>query len=153
MIQIIQSATTYLQANVLSPLGKPASGLTVTYTVYKCSDNSIVTSGTASEIGTSGVYSFSYAFSTIGEYRLEWATPANYKNGAELISVLSAPLTTNDVGSVLTSYGAAKTSDIESIDVWGTPTEDLDVAGSIGERLKNAATVASTGDQIAAMNP
>jgi hypothetical protein len=33
--------------------------------------------------------------------------------------------------------------------VWGAATSSLTTAGSIGERLKNAATVASTGDQLA----
>jgi hypothetical protein len=34
--------------------------------------------------------------------------------------------------------------------VWSTLTSSLTTVGSIGERLKNTATVASTGDQIAA---
>ena len=34
--------------------------------------------------------------------------------------------------------------------VWGAATTSLTTAGSIGERLKNAATVATTGDQLAA---
>jgi hypothetical protein len=34
--------------------------------------------------------------------------------------------------------------------VWATLTSSLTTSGSIGERLKNASTVASTGDQIAA---
>ena len=34
--------------------------------------------------------------------------------------------------------------------VWGVATTSLTTAGSIGERLKNAATVATTGDQLAA---
>jgi hypothetical protein len=33
--------------------------------------------------------------------------------------------------------------------VWGAATSSLTTAGSIGERLKNASTVASTGDQLA----
>lgn len=35
--------------------------------------------------------------------------------------------------------------------IWNTQTSTLTTAGSIGERIKNAATVASTGAQIAAM--
>jgi hypothetical protein len=34
--------------------------------------------------------------------------------------------------------------------VWDTLTSSLTVAGSIGERLKNSATVATTGDQLSA---
>jgi hypothetical protein len=35
--------------------------------------------------------------------------------------------------------------------LWGLPTEDMAVPGSIGERLKNAATVDTVGAQIAAL--
>jgi hypothetical protein len=34
--------------------------------------------------------------------------------------------------------------------VWDTLTSSLTTAGSIGERLKNSASVASTGDQLEA---
>lgn len=37
--------------------------------------------------------------------------------------------------------------------VWGALTADMNTSGSIGQRLKNAATVASVGDQLAATNP
>jgi hypothetical protein len=36
-------------------------------------------------------------------------------------------------------------------DVWNVQTSALNTAGSIGKRLKNTATVDSTGDQIAAL--
>lgn len=38
---------------------------------------------------------------------------------------------------------------LSAADVWGTPLADLTEPGSIGARLKNAATVATTGQQLA----
>jgi hypothetical protein len=36
-------------------------------------------------------------------------------------------------------------------DVWNVATSAMTTAGSIGERLKNASTVETTGDQLAAL--
>ena len=44
-----------------------------------------------------------------------------------------------------TSGSAVLTPDV----IWNTLTSALNTSGSIGERLKNASTVASTGQQIA----
>ena len=51
-----------------------------------------------------------------------------------------------DTGSIGTAYISG--SDIAN-EVWGELTANLTTSGSIGERLKNASTVATTGAQIA----
>jgi hypothetical protein len=48
-------------------------------------------------------------------------------------------LTDNTVG---TAY-------LSAIDVWNISTSSMTTAGSIGERLKNASTVQTNGDQLA----
>ena len=41
------------------------------------------------------------------------------------------------------------TAYLNAADVWNILTSTITVSGSIGERLKNASTVQTTGDQIA----
>jgi len=53
----------------------------------------------------------------------------------------------NTIGTALLTAAAIKDA------VWGALTAELNASGSIGQRLKNTATVASVGDQLAAMNP
>lgn len=57
------SATTYYIAQAYT------SGLTdVTYTIIDLSDGSTVTSGTMTEIGSSGIYEVDYTYSSLGDY-------------------------------------------------------------------------------------
>jgi hypothetical protein len=113
MKSITQNILSYLEVGVLNSSGKVQTGLVVTYTINKCSDNSLLTSGTASEIGVTGVYSFSYTFTTVAEYRLTWITPANYEDGFELLNVVVPGITIADVGTALTSYDSAKQATVK----------------------------------------
>ena len=62
-------------------------------------------------------------------------------------SVAYGVLTDNTTGTAILTADAVQTA------VWNTAAAGLITDGSIGQLLKNAATVASVGDQIAAMNP
>lgn len=53
----------------------------------------------------------------------------------------------NTVGTALLTASSIRDA------VWNALTSSMTTDGSIGQRLKNAATVSSVGDQIAAMNP
>jgi len=119
MIAITQNVAINLECIVLSPLGKPVTGLSIDYEVIDCSDESVLTSGTATE-ATGGYYYFTYTFTAIKEYRLHWISPTNYEDGFELLNVVNTPA---DVISEL-----------------NTSSED------VAERIRNLATVEAVGD-------
>jgi len=119
MKSITQNILSYLEVGVLNSNGKPQTGLVIDYEIRKCSDNSLLTSGTATEVGTTGVYMFSYTFTTVAEYTLHWITPINYEDGFELLNVVNTPA---DVISEL-----------------NTSSED------VAERIRNLATVEAVG--------
>ena len=76
----------YLQLFVTDLNGDPKIGLTTTFTIYKSSDNSVITSGSLTDIGN-GVYQSSYTFSTLEQYYILYTTPSGYTNGIESIIV------------------------------------------------------------------
>ena len=77
-----------IETGILDNYGQFATGLTVTYDVRKASDNSLVTSGTTTEI--SGIYSYTYTFAESIEYRSKLTTPSGYEDGFENIVVIDA---------------------------------------------------------------
>lgn len=84
-MKVTKNILTNFEVVIQDSYGKFVSGLTVDYEVRKCSDDSVVTSGTATE--TNNVYHFSYTFTTTEQYRLEWTTPAGYEDGFDTIEV------------------------------------------------------------------
>jgi len=92
-----------LEIAILDEYGDFTSGLTVLYDIRKASDNSLVVSGTTSEINN--LYTFSYTFTNIDEYRLKYITPSEYENGFEQIYVVDNYIDTiNGVDSGLTLH-------------------------------------------------
>ena len=84
-MKVIKGIATNFEVAIQDNYGKFVSGLTVDYEVRKCSDDSVVTSGTATE--TNNVYHFTYTFTSAEQYRLEWTTPAGYEDGFDTIEV------------------------------------------------------------------
>ena len=84
-MKVIKDIATNFEVAIQDSYGKFVSGLTIGYEVRKCSDDSVVTSGVATE--TNNVYHFSYTFTAAEQYRLEWTTPATYEDGFETIEV------------------------------------------------------------------
>jgi len=125
----------YFELGVLNSNGKLQTGLVVTYAINKCSDDSLLTSGTASEVGTTGVYSFAYTFTTLADYRLQWITPVGYEDGLENITVGTAEITPADfwayANRTLTSGGGG----ITAADVWNYLTTNPIVPDSILELI------------------
>jgi hypothetical protein len=80
--------TYYLELTLIDSKGDFVTGQTVTYNVYKSSDESLFDSGTLSEIGTSGVYKASIVFTEARQYRVEYTTPTKYENAIEEILVI-----------------------------------------------------------------
>jgi hypothetical protein len=103
MITPTQNIPINIEVAILGNTGKFETGLSVDYEVRKVSDDSVLTSGTATE--ASGVYYFTYTFTVVEEYRLQWITPIGYEDGLENI-VVEAPvsgITASDVWDYLTT--------------------------------------------------
>lgn len=85
-IEIDVNSTYYLELFVTDTNGNPVTGLSVTYSIYKSIDNTLISNGALTEIGN-GVYQKSYIFNTIGQYRVIYTTPTNYTDEIETIMV------------------------------------------------------------------
>lgn len=110
------------------------SGLTVTAQRYQ-SGAAVGSAISCPETGSTGFYSGNMT-GTAGTYQVAFlASSANVGSGSIVWDG------TAEVASSAPSVASA---------VWGAATSSLTTAGSIGERLKNSATVATTGDQLAA---
>lgn len=85
MTRIFKDEAVKFETAVLDGNGDFVLGLTVTYEIRKCADDSLVASGTMSAVGN--VYSASYTFADTGEYRILYTTPDTYENGFENVLV------------------------------------------------------------------
>jgi hypothetical protein len=84
---IYKNDTHKLELALTDKFGDFVSGKTISYYVYKSSDNSLFASGTMTEIGSSGVYEASVLFTSIGQYRIEYITPSKFENLIETIYI------------------------------------------------------------------
>lgn len=91
-MKILQNSTYYLEVLVTDASGNPVSGLTVSYAIYNSNTNLLVTSGSLIDIGN-GIYQKAILFNTIGQFRVEYTTPANYTDEIETILVVADQLT------------------------------------------------------------
>ena len=87
--KIEKNTTYYLEILVTDKKGDPVTGLSLTYGIYKSLDNSLVTSGSLTDVGN-GMYQASYSFDTVGQYRVLYTTPQTYSNEVETILVIEA---------------------------------------------------------------
>ncbi len=79
--------STILEISIIDRTGVFKSGLTVTYNVYKSSDNSLIQTGTMVEVGSSGIYQVTITFTESTQFRAEYTTPTSYENVIETILV------------------------------------------------------------------
>ena len=84
-MRIFKNIPDKLELVVTDLLGNYISGLIINYEVIKCSDDSVVYSGTMDEIDS--VYSKEITLTIVGEYRVKYTTPEGYENGFENIIV------------------------------------------------------------------
>ena len=92
--------THYVEAAATDANGDFASGLTITYEVRKSSDNTLISSGTMSEIGTTGVYKASVTFTAIGQYHVLYTFPIGYRNQVETINVIDPIAKQSDLETI-----------------------------------------------------
>ncbi len=70
----------------------------------------------------------------------------------EITGTMVIPAVTEVLNGVAVDVALTGTAvQLTAADVWDVPITGLTIAGSIGERLKNAATVDSMGAQVAAL--
>jgi hypothetical protein len=84
-MRIFKNLSHKLELTVTDLLGNYILGLVINYEVIKCSDDSIISSGTMSEIDS--VYTKEITISNVGEYRIKYITPEGYENGFENLIV------------------------------------------------------------------
>jgi len=77
----------YLELALINNQGNHVSGKTVTYNIYKSSDNTLFTSGTLTEIGVTGVYKDDIIFTETIQYRVQYTTPSKYSNVIETVII------------------------------------------------------------------
>lgn len=95
-MRIDKNTTYYLEAFVTDAHGEPVAGLTVSYKVIKCSDNSELANGSLTDLGN-GIYQGSYLFTTIGQYRVIYNAPYDYTDMIESILVVDPSAVESDV--------------------------------------------------------
>ena len=84
-MRIFKNIPDKLELVVTDLSGNYVSGLIINYEVIKCSDDSVVYSGTMDEIDS--VYTKEITLTIVGEYRVKYITPTSYENGFENIIV------------------------------------------------------------------
>lgn len=90
----------YLELFVTNSNGNPQSGLITSYTIYKASDDSIITSGSLTDVGN-GIYKASYTFTILGQYYIIYSAPSGYTDEVELIWVIQDYAKADDLLRVL----------------------------------------------------
>lgn len=83
---IEQNNIYYLILLITDNDGNGVPSASISYTIYKSSDDSVIDTGTLTEIGN-GVYKDSYSFSITGQYYVVYTTPSEYTNEIETINV------------------------------------------------------------------
>lgn len=84
-MRIFKNLPHKLELAIIDTNGNYVTGLNVTYVIIKCSDGSVVDSGSMDEINS--IYTKEYTFTVLGEYRVKYTTPTGYENGFETIIV------------------------------------------------------------------
>ena len=74
-----------LELAILDDSGAFVNGLSISYDVRKCSDNTSVAAGTMSEVVPA--YTTTITLNELGDYRVVYVTPTNYENGMENLTV------------------------------------------------------------------
>jgi len=77
--------TVPLEVLAIDSDGNSKTGLTVNYTVYKSSDNSVIDSGTLTEVGTSGIYKKVISLG-LGQFRVVYDS-TGYTNDVDNIII------------------------------------------------------------------
>ena len=86
LIQIDKKSTYHLELFVTDVIGNSVTGLNIDYVIYKCSDNSVIQSGSLIDLDN-GVYQESFTFNDLGQFRIIYTTPEKYADGMETIMV------------------------------------------------------------------
>ena len=89
----------YLKLFVTDSVGEPVSGQINTYIIYSASSDTIVDSGTLTDIGN-GIYSGSYTFDTLGQYYIIYDTPSGFQDVIEQLEVINVVATESNLNTI-----------------------------------------------------
>ncbi len=85
-MKIVKDTAFFMEMLVTDGAGAPVTGLSVNYAIYKSTDNSLVDSGSLTDVGN-GMYQGSYSFTLTGQYRILYLPPSNYSDEVETVLV------------------------------------------------------------------
>jgi hypothetical protein len=86
MTQLDLGSTYYLELFITDIQGDPVSGLSITYTISDSSDDSVIESGSLTEVG-GGIYKKAKTWNNVGQFRVVYTTPINYSDEIETILI------------------------------------------------------------------
>jgi hypothetical protein len=87
MINVVKDTIYNLIIFITDNLGNGKTGLSVTYKIYKSSDNSLITTSSLIDSGN-GIYKGTYTFINIDHYYIVYETPNGYTDEIEAINVI-----------------------------------------------------------------
>ena len=139
------TATNILRGNITNALGVPA------YFAYKITVSPTAVQTATMQTTTNVDRLFSTSNVSVGAPAVtNVRAGVVYGSTNELTGTMIVP-TANNVRSVVPTDATVGTAALTIADFWDIPTSSLTTVGSIGNRLKNASTVQTMGDQIAAL--
>jgi len=98
--EVVVNTNYYIELFITGSDGKPVSGLTTSFIIYKSIDDSVISSGSLSDIGN-GIYKSSYVFTEIGQYYIKYTTPSNYTDEIQTIYVVQEVAKADDLARLL----------------------------------------------------
>jgi len=103
MLEFQVNVSYFLEIVLTDSDGKFVTGETVTYDIYNSDTNASIFSGTMTSEGN--IYKAEVTFTTAGQYRVFYNTPAGFEDGSEsiLVSTSSASAIADAVWNALTS--------------------------------------------------
>jgi len=97
----IDKGTTYvMEVQVLNPNGTPGTGLTLSFDIRNAGTDASLSSGTLTEIGTTGVYTDTFTFSTVDQFRILY-TASGFPIVIESLDVVDVQVAIGDLGDTV----------------------------------------------------
>jgi len=94
------NANYYLNLFLTDNNGDPKNGLSVTYSIYKSEDNSLIVTGSLVN-SVNGMYNGSYLCNALGQFYIIYTTPTSYTDEIESIYITSETAKATDLARLL----------------------------------------------------
>lgn len=98
--QVVVNTTYYLELFVTDSDGSPVNGISASFTIYKASDNSVISSGSLTD-KSNGTYQNSYTFTETGQFYVIYTTPSGYTDEIETLNIVEETAKETDLMRLL----------------------------------------------------